>query len=225
MPNVPKSRLAKAVTVTAMMTSGKTLPPDVVEVYLARLARYPDDAVGDALRRCQNEIKGHLALRDIIERIDDGHPPPEEAWAMCPLGEDQSVVWTDEIAAAYTTTLDMTDRVAARMAFLEAYRRLIRESRAEGREINFFLSAGRDKAGRDAAVAKAVAMGRLTDGQAAKMAPQLPVARANTPTPQLPSADADTNAEVNTDEDAKLIAHYQKQIRANLGMDPFEGGE
>jgi len=39
----------------------------------------------------------------------------------------------------------------------------------------------------------------------------------------LPAPDTDT--EVNTDEDARLIAHYQKQIRANLGMDPFEGGE
>jgi len=40
----------------------------------------------------------------------------------------------------------------------------------------------------------------------------------------LPSADTDTD-EANTDEDKKLIGHYQKQIRNKLGMNPFEGGE
>lgn len=175
MQNAQKSSLAKSITITAMMCNGKTLSPDIVDAYITRLARHPENEIAAALHRCQDEVKGHLALRDIIERIEDGHPSPEEAWGMVPTSEDQSVVWTDEIAAASVSVMEMSDRVAARMAFRETYTRLIREARTEGRPIKFFLSAGRDKAGREAAVNKARAMGRLTPGEAMKMLPPPPV--------------------------------------------------
>lgn len=218
MQNVPKSRLAKAITVTAMLTSGKTLPPDVVEVYMARLSRYPEDAIREALRRCQNEIKGHLALRDIIERIDDGHPSPNEAWALCPKSEDQSVVWTDEIAAAHASTSGLGDQVAARMAFIETYKRLVGDSRAESKPINFFLSAGRDVAGRDQAVSEAVALGRLP-ASSVDSTRQLESAPAS---PALPAPDSEDRPA--TQEE---VATAMTEIRKTLGMNVFKnkGGE
>lgn len=219
MQNVPKSKLAKAITVTAMLTSGKTLPPEAVDAYIARLARYPEDAISDALRRCQDEVKGHLALRDIIERIDDGHPTAEEAWGMCPKDENQSVVWTDEIAAAFTSTLDMDDKVAARMAFKETYQRLVRDSRAEGKEIHFYLSAGRDVAGRDAAVSKAVALGRLPASKV-EASHQLPPAAPDAialPAPEVPLTDIEDRPA--TDEERM---YYTRQIREMLGMPAFK---
>lgn len=209
MQNAPRSKVAKAITVTAMMCGGKTLPPEVVDAYIDRLARYSEDAIVGALTRCRDEVKGHLAMRDIIERISDGRPSPEEAWAMIPKSEDESVVWTDDIAAASASVMDMSDRVAARMAFLDTYKRLTRESRTEGKPIKFFLSAGRDKAGRVAATNKAVALGRLTPGEAMRLTPALPAPPEPAQTRQLPSPDDDNGEYATPEERAGLTAKYR----------------
>jgi len=100
------------------------------------------------------------------------------------------------------------------MAFRETYQRLIRESRSEGKPVKFYLSAGRDVAGREAAVSQAVALGRMDEPK--EKVKCLPVVEA------VPQLESDRPA---TQEEVK---EAMKKIRQTLGMDVFkrdEGGE
>jgi len=124
------------------------------------LSGYDERAVLAALRRCMRERRGALALCDVIERIDDGWPEPQEAWGMTPRGESDTVVWTEEIAAAYFAGRT-GDRVADRMTFLEIYRTSLARARAEGRRPRWYPSYGTDPAAREGAIAAAVERGRL----------------------------------------------------------------
>lgn len=155
--------LAKAVIVTAEVM-GHELSPLAAEAMARELATYPAAAVLGALRRCQRELTGRLTLAAILHRIDDGHLGLEEAWALCPRDEDQTVVWTGEIAGAFFVArplLQQGDQVAARMAFRECYTRLLQEARNERRAAVWTVSQGHDKAGVCEPVVAAVEKGRL----------------------------------------------------------------
>lgn len=159
----PRESLAKAVIVTAEVM-GHELTPLAAEAMAHELASYPPDAVAAALRRCQREQSGRLTLAAIIARIDDGHPGVEEAWAMCPRDEDVTVVWTDEICAAYGVASPLIregDQVAARMAFKESYTRLLQEARDEKRPAHWTVSVGHSLNGRCEPIVAAVEKGRL----------------------------------------------------------------
>ena len=108
---------------------------------------------------------------EIRERCElaSGHLPPEEAWALvASLEEEDSVVWTDEIAMAYgVAALVFPDRVGARMAFLSAYRREI----ADADEPRWWASLGTNMPARAAALSDAIARGRLASSQAQRMLP------------------------------------------------------
>ena len=161
--NAARVDLAKALIVTAEVM-GHELSPLAAEAMADELASYPPAAVAAALRRCQREQSGRLTLAAVIARIDDGHPGVEEAWAMCPRSEDTTVVWTDEICAAYgvaSPLLAEGDAVAARMAFKEAYARLLQEARDEKRAAKWTVSLGHARDGRCEPVVAAVEKGRL----------------------------------------------------------------
>lgn len=164
----PSVDLAKAVAVTAELT-GTNLSETAIEVMLDDLARYPESQVMGALTRCRRELKGRLTIADVLTRLDDGRPGVEEAWAMAPKGESESVVWTEEIAKAMTVVndlLDAGDAVAARMAFKEVYQRLCQEARDKGIPVAWSVSLGWDAAGRESVIRAAVEKGRLTSAQA-----------------------------------------------------------
>ena len=81
---------------------------------------------------------------------------------MCPRTEDQTVVWTTEIAAAWKEARDLLnagDEVAARMTFKEAYTRMVAAARGRGDPVKWEVSFGWDKAARVAPVAEAVVKG------------------------------------------------------------------
>lgn len=155
----------KALAVTCELCGSPELTEAAIHVMLERLSAYPDDAVLDALRRCQVEVKGRLSLADIVQRIDDGRPGAEEAWALCPRDENQTVVWTNEMAQAWGVAAKLQDRIAQRMAFIEAYRRLVIDARSNGTEPYWRVSIGHDVSQREQVVLDAYAHGRLSDGQ------------------------------------------------------------
>lgn len=161
--SVARVELAKAVIVTAEVM-GYELSPAAAEAMADELSSHPPDGVAAALRRCQRELTGRLTLAAILQRIDDGHLGPEEAWSLCPRGEDATVVWTDEIAEAYGTArplLASGDEVAARMAFRETYTRLLQEARTERRRAKWSPSFGHSLSGRSEPIVAAVERGRL----------------------------------------------------------------
>jgi hypothetical protein len=178
---MPSIELLKAVAVTAELC-GRTFSEGAARVFVEDLAGFPESAVMRALARCRREVKGILTIQDVVSRVDDGRPGAEEAWAQMPFDESQSVVWTDEMANAFGVArglLDEGDKVAARMAFKEAYVRLVGESRDRGLAVTWSPSLGHDKNGHDAVLADAVARGRLTYDHAQSISPMLPPPSAN----------------------------------------------
>lgn len=121
---------------------------------------------------------------DVIAQIDrsaadDGRPGPEEAWAIALRAADEAetVVWTQDIAQAWhvaRTVLDAGDEVGARMAFREAYARIVSEVRARRVSAKWVASLGFDAQRRDAALTQAAEAGRID-------APILPAPRSEQP--------------------------------------------
>lgn len=167
--------VAKAVAVTAELT-GTELSPEAARVLIKDLAAYPDDQVIRALDRCRKELRGRLTLAAIIDRLDDGRPGAEEAWGMIPQSEDETVVWTDEMAAAYgaaSRLIAAGEPIPARMAFIEKYRALVTEARAEQKPPKWSPSLGRDVHDREAKITEAVDRGRLSFERAKLFLPNL----------------------------------------------------
>lgn len=155
--------VAQALAVTAEVC-GSEMSEAAAKIMLADLADYPDAMVLAALQRVRREHKGRLVLAAIIERIDDGRPGVEVAWAMVPRSEADTAVVTTEMLAALQTAqplLDEGDEIAARMAFKEAYKALVERSRAAGEPVQWQASVGWDQRGRTAPLADAVRLGRL----------------------------------------------------------------
>jgi len=178
---MPSIELVQAVAVTAELC-GRTFTEAAARVFVDDLQGFPEPAVIKALARCRREVRGLLTIQDVVSRIDDGRPGVEEAWAMMPFEESQSVVWTDEMANAFGVARGLLadgDRVAARMAFKETYTRLVGEARDAGRPVTWSPSLGYDKSGQEAVLAEAVAKGRLSYAHAQELSPALPAPNAN----------------------------------------------
>jgi hypothetical protein len=164
----------KAIAVTAELT-GTELSEAALLMFEADLAAYPDQHVIAALTRCRRELSGRLKVSDVIDRIAavGSHPSANEAWGMVLAAQDESetVVWTEQIAEAAGVAqpiLDVGDEVGARMAFRDAYDRILRERPETPR---WFASLGSDPGRRTAALDKAVRSGLLTQQHAAGLLP------------------------------------------------------
>jgi hypothetical protein len=171
------NELAAALAVTAEIT-GTDLSQGAAIVMAQELAAYDRGQVLGALKRCRRELRGRLTMAAVIERLDDGRPGPEEAWAMLPTDEASSVVWTDEMAEAFGLVCGMIEdgeTVAARMAFKEKYLSLISLARDERKPVNWTPSLGHDPRSRDGALSLAVEKGRLTQSQALAYSPTVSI--------------------------------------------------
>ena len=108
---------------------------------------------------------------DVIAQLqaaaeNDGRPGPEEAWAIARRATDEAatVVWTAEMAQAWSVAIPLLgsrDDVGARMAFREAYQRLVAEARAGGTPPRWSASLGWDEQQRAQAIGQAVQLGYL----------------------------------------------------------------
>jgi hypothetical protein len=167
------TKVLQALAVALELTQ-TSLSEAAARVMAADLARYPEAQVLGALSRCRRELRGRLTLADVLARLEDGRPGPEEAWAMVPRGECTSLVWTDEIAQAWAVAqplLDEGDAIAGRMAFLETYRRLVQAARDSGAPVKWWPSLGTDSAGRETALLDAARRGRITHEHAVSLLP------------------------------------------------------
>jgi hypothetical protein len=160
----------QALAVTAEITNTQ-LSEAAARVFADDISKYPEMQVLAALRRCRREVRGKLTVADVVGRLEDGRPTPDEAWAMLPHDERQSVVWTDEMARAWGIAAQLEDRVAARMAFLSAYRRLVQEARDAATAVTWTPSFGHDPLGRERAIELAVEQGRISTERAALLLP------------------------------------------------------
>lgn len=168
--------VVKAITVTAELT-GATLSGAAIAVMAQDLlSAYPEDAVIRALTRCRRELSRPLTAGAVFDRLceNDGRPGVEEAWAMCPKSEADSVCWTLEMREAFSiarSLSDAGDMVGARMAFKDAYERIVRESQENGFPARWELSLGWDESRRQRAVEKAVAVKAISASAASAYLP------------------------------------------------------
>jgi hypothetical protein len=170
--SVAKAEIGEALAVTAELL-GTELTTAALREMARHLANYPADQVRVALSRCQLELRGRLTLAEILDRLPDGRPGPEEAWSMVATVTDQdTVVWTTEIAEAWAAARFLLDEpVQARMAFLEVYRQRIAMGRSNARAPQWQIYLGYDVAQRAPAIFAALEAGRIHVPQAQNALP------------------------------------------------------
>ena len=167
------ARILKALAVMGELF-GRAISRDAAECLDADLSGFPEDAVLTALSRCRRECRVFPTLSDIISRIDDGRPGAEEAWALIPQDESGSVIWSEEMAAAYGVARKLLaegDPIAARQAFKECYQKAVLDARASRRPVRFSPSFGHDSHGRAAAVSEALDKKRITEVETRMLLP------------------------------------------------------
>lgn len=121
-----------------------------------------------AMRRVRSDHAGRLTLKVVLDKLEElhGRLTPNEAWALAFQSHDESctVVWTNEIEAAWWDVkplMDAGERIAARMAFISAYERIVCEARAARQHPVTTLSLGWDASKRREAIAQAARSGRI----------------------------------------------------------------
>ena len=177
-PN-PSKELIDALKATAEIY-GRDMTPAGAVMMPQDLACYDVPTVLKALARCRQEMRTFPAIADIVLKMqaEDGRPGVEEAWAMCPLREDQSVVWNDEISEAFGVARHLlysshSDQVGARMAFKEAYSRIVIANRAANKPLKWWPSLGNDKNQRATALLAAVEKKRISLKDAKDIMPEI----------------------------------------------------
>ena len=160
-------KLLEGIAATAEIM-GREISPEAAMVMAQDLAQYPANVVVQALANLRRDAKARFSTGAIIEQIEklqpDGRPGADEAWAMIPMDEYASAVMTQEMAEALHIAqplLDEGDKIAARMAFREAYNRIVDANKRNGIKPSWFPSLGQDKEGRDTVLADAVRLGRI----------------------------------------------------------------
>jgi hypothetical protein len=163
-----------AVLAAALAVYSRPITSGMADLYFSALQQYDMAVVRDALsRHLQDPLAGQYAPKpaDVIRQIQasqhDGRPEGDEAWSIAALAFDEraTAVLTDEIQAALCVAqplLDLGDKVAARKAFLDAYARLVKAARADGKAAKWHVSLGHSVEGRTAAIEGAARLGRIT---------------------------------------------------------------
>jgi hypothetical protein len=166
------------------LQSQRVLSAEAKALYFATLAEHPFDAVKRAafahLKDPANGkfplLPSHIEAQILAVRGGDGRPAPDEAWAVAltSLDERATVVWTTETFEAFQIArpvLEVGDEVGARMAFKDAYTRLVAQARAAGRSAAWQASLGWDAEEREKVLHKAVQTNRLPAPMAAALLP------------------------------------------------------
>lgn len=153
---------------------GKPLPEKAeIGIWFNQLAPFPAETIRKAFEAYRIERPDFApAPNGIVARCKllDGRPDENEAWAVALTSQDEAetVVWTDEMAGAFNLArplLETGDEIGARMAFKDAYKRLVGDARALNKPANWSVSAGWDASRRQIAVQKAVVAGLLAGPQ------------------------------------------------------------
>ena len=157
---------------------GQQLTPTAAAMMAEDLSSYARPVLSAALSRVRTEHTGKLTTKAVIDRIDEvmGRPGANEAWAtaLMALDERNTVVWTEEMMRAWDTAQPLAaggDLIGARMAFKDAYERLVRVAREERRTPVVTVSVGWDAEGRTSAIESAVKLGYIAPGDAAGYLP------------------------------------------------------
>lgn len=169
-----KGEFTKLLAAT-MDVYSRQITASFVDVFFSALSPYPLPVVREALNRhLQDPESGRFAPKpaDLIRQVvtakaSDGRPGRDEAWAIAQksMDEDETVLTSEEILEALSIARplleELNDKVAARMAFVEAYDRIVGVKRAAGDKFEWFVSFGAKKERRVPAIKAAQVAGLL----------------------------------------------------------------
>ena len=156
-------------------TYGREASKEAMRIAWAALSAYDIHQVTGAYTAHLMRSKYMPTPAEIIAAIHDNtpamqRPGADEAWAMMPRDESDSVVWTDEMAMAWSVasslanplTVEKPDWVAARMSFKDAYIRAVDNARAHGRPAAWQVCRGTRTDNLEDVVTEAVRLGRIS---------------------------------------------------------------
>lgn len=170
-----KTKFLRAIG-TAAAVFGKETTETMLSAYWAVLSEFDISAVEAAFFRHMKASKFFPTPAEIITLIPAAiaanHIGADEAWAIALASFDESatVVWTQQIAEAKAIVQDIFDtgdEVGARMAFRDAYNRIV----ANAPPPAWSVCQGWDAQRRAEAVTKAVQFGRLPAGSERRYLP------------------------------------------------------
>lgn len=177
-----KETIIRALGVTAE-AMGQQFSPAGLLLMADDLEPYGVEMVLAALAKVRRECR-KLTVADVIDRLSmaDGRPQSDEAWAMslAALDESETVVWTEEMHQAFEVArplLEINDKTGARMAFRDAYDRLVEQARQQRAPAKWGVSLGWDAARRAAVLEIAVNAGRLPADHARGLLPPPPISK------------------------------------------------
>ena len=173
-----KKQFAKIIRATFALFGGESPNADILRMWWALLVQFDIVDIEAAFISFAQKWKFAPKPAEIIELIErakpDGRPSADEAWAAIPRDEMTSVIMSAEMAEAMQVAqplLDAGDQVAARMAFRDAYTRIVDGNKRNSVAVKWFPSFGTDKHGRAVAVAEAVQKKRITFKHAVELLP------------------------------------------------------
>jgi hypothetical protein len=148
---------------------GKLLDPATMEAWFKRLTPFEPATIRKAFDVYAAERPDFAPAPNGIAarcKLLDGRPEENEAWALALSSQDEreTVVWTSEMTEAFglcKPLLASGDEIGARMAFKDAYARLVADARAANRPPVWSVSEGWDGNRRQVAVERAARAGLL----------------------------------------------------------------
>lgn len=211
---------------------GQPLTGGQKAIFFKALAAHPLDAVRAGLdAHVKDPERGRFLPMpaDIIAQIlakvaNDGRPGADEAWAIALRAADESdtVVWTAEMAQAWEAcrpVMSLGDEVGARMAFRDAYNRLVASARADGIAPAWAASLGFDAERRALAIGAAVQRGLLPAADVAGLLPA-PEERSGPPSPRMRALLLELRERIVADnaaaESAPTLADAEREALAGL---------
>lgn len=166
MQNFEKTKFVAELTAIAGIY-GREISTTLLATYFDTLRDFALEEVFRALRaHVRNPSAGQFFPKpaDVIREIEaeqnkaDNRPSGNEAWtiAVTAQNENATVVWNEEIAEAWDIARCIEgDSQGARMAFRDAYERIVTANRAVKISPRWFASLGRDPAGREKPILEA----------------------------------------------------------------------
>jgi hypothetical protein len=161
-----KKEFAELLNVTLMFYD-KEVNKEMLDIWWNASRAYTLALVRQAFdHHLKDKDRGRFAPKpaDLIAAIDkllpDGRPGADEAWAIYPRSESESAAINDEISFAAQVALPLInegDLIAARMAFKEAYIRVVEHNKLKGIKPKWFMSLGHDVDNRKRALEDALA--------------------------------------------------------------------
>jgi Sec-independent protein translocase protein TatA len=179
-----------------MASYGKPLPTGVFfQSWWDELQAFPMPVIVLAFADYRNQQADFAPHPNAIRKLcreHDGRPGVEEAWAIAITSQDEAetVVWTAECAEAFALcqpVLQMGDEVGARMAFKEAYNRIVSQARQDMKPAQWLHSLGWDVRKREAALNRAATAGLLPAPHVAALLP---------PPADAPKTDSNATAQI-----------------------------